>query len=92
MANSQRYIGEPELPPKDQPELTADTKNPITRGGWYECKDGSWARFEWFNGQLAVMRVVSGEEFAKEGLPDALDDEGYIEWLEEQERKEGVTP
>jgi hypothetical protein len=56
--NAQSYVGQPEAIMGDQAVLTAPVCDPVTTGGWYECRDGSWARFAWVGGRLTLMKVT----------------------------------
>lgn len=69
MANSQRYVGQPEKAPKgvSLPQ-GVHTVGPVTISGWYPTSDGGRVREEWFGGRLVTMEYVG---------PD--DDQPYVE-------------
>ena len=61
--NSQSHAGQPDKPLEDQAVLTAPVIGPVTVGGWYDCEDGSRARFAWVGGRLTLMRVEASAVF-----------------------------
>lgn len=57
MANSQRYVGQPEPKIADKAILTAPVIDAVTLGGWYRCRDDSFAHFEWIGERLTLVAV-----------------------------------